>query len=185
MIIWGSFLINNLRYLQNSSTICALRSFIFHTFSLPLSFSYALQSACTTGEGGVDVDINIGDKATKAFHSALVAWIAHTFIPFRYLLLDRHFCHVLSGVAWLIIVFNPRSQISIVPTFRFSKICSYILKIKSVLSLLNAIALLTHCCRVTHICINKVTVIGYDNGLSPGRHQAIIWTIAGILLIGP
>ena len=26
--------------------------------------------------------------------------------------------------------------------------------------------------------------IGYDNGLSPGRGQAIIWTSAGILLIG-
>ena len=35
-----------------------------------------------------------------------------------------------------------------------------------------------------HICI--VTTIGSDNGLSPGgRHQAIIWTNAGILLIGP
>ena len=29
------------------------------------------------------------------------------------------------------------------------------------------------------------TTIGSDNGLSPGRHQAIIWTSAGILLIGP
>ena len=28
-------------------------------------------------------------------------------------------------------------------------------------------------------------VIGSDNGLSPIRHQAIIWTNAGILLIGP
>ena len=29
------------------------------------------------------------------------------------------------------------------------------------------------------------TNIGSDNGLSPGRRQAIIWTNAGILLIGP
>ena len=29
------------------------------------------------------------------------------------------------------------------------------------------------------------TNIGSDNGLSPGRRQAIIWTHAGILLIGP
>ena len=28
-------------------------------------------------------------------------------------------------------------------------------------------------------------IIGSDNGLSPGRRQAIIWTIVGILLIGP
>ena len=44
---------------------------------------------------------------------------------------------------------------------------------------------LTHWSRATHICVGKLTIIGSDNGLSPGRHQAIIWTIAGILLIGP
>ena len=44
-------------------------------------------------------------------------------------------------------------------------------------------SLLTHWGRVTHICVNKLTIIGWDNGLSPGRRQAIIWTNAGILLI--
>ena len=44
---------------------------------------------------------------------------------------------------------------------------------------------LTHWGRVTHICVNKLTIIGSDNDLSPGRRQAIIWTNAGILLIGP
>ena len=44
---------------------------------------------------------------------------------------------------------------------------------------------LTHWGRVTHICVGNLTIIGPDNGLSPGRHQAIIWTNAGILLIGP
>ena len=38
---------------------------------------------------------------------------------------------------------------------------------------------------VTHICVNKLTIIASDNGLSPGRRQAIIWTNVGILLIGP
>ena len=42
---------------------------------------------------------------------------------------------------------------------------------------------LTHWGRVTHICVSKQTIIGSDNGLSPGRRQAIIWTNAGILLI--
>ena len=36
---------------------------------------------------------------------------------------------------------------------------------------------------MTHICVNKLTIIGSDNGLSPGRRQAIIWTNDGILLI--
>ena len=34
-----------------------------------------------------------------------------------------------------------------------------------------------------HICVSKQTIIGSDNGLSPGWRQAIIWTNAGILLI--
>ena len=44
---------------------------------------------------------------------------------------------------------------------------------------------LTHWGRMTHICVGKLTTIGSDNGLSPGRRQSIIWTIAGILLIWP
>ena len=38
---------------------------------------------------------------------------------------------------------------------------------------------------MTHICVGNLTIIGPDNDLSPGRRQAIIWTNAGILLIGP
>ena len=49
----------------------------------------------------------------------------------------------------------------------------------------TAFLILTHRGRVTHICVGKLTIIGSDNGLSPGRHQAIIRTNAGILLIGP
>ena len=45
--------------------------------------------------------------------------------------------------------------------------------------------ILTHWGRVTHICVSKPTIIGSDNGVSPGRRQAIIWTNDGILLIGP
>ena len=38
---------------------------------------------------------------------------------------------------------------------------------------------------MTHIYVSKLAIIGSDNGLSPDRRQAIIWTNAGILLIGP
>ena len=38
---------------------------------------------------------------------------------------------------------------------------------------------------VTHICVSELAIIVSDNGLSPSRRQAIIWTNAGILLIGP
>ena len=37
---------------------------------------------------------------------------------------------------------------------------------------------------MTDICIGNLITIGYDNGMSPGWRQAIIWTNAGIFLIG-
>ena len=43
----------------------------------------------------------------------------------------------------------------------------------------------THWGRVTHIYVSKIIIIGSDNGLLLGRRQAIIWTNAEILLIGP
>ena len=45
-------------------------------------------------------------------------------------------------------------------------------------------AWLTHWGQVTHKCVGRLTTIDSDNGLSPGRRQAIIWTNAGILVIG-
>ena len=42
----------------------------------------------------------------------------------------------------------------------------------------------THWGRVKPECLNKLTIISSDNGLSPARRQAIIWTNAGILSIG-
>ena len=41
---------------------------------------------------------------------------------------------------------------------------------------------LTHWGRVTHICISKLAIIGSDNGLTPGRRQAIIWNNAGLYI---
>ena len=67
--------------------------------------------------------------------------------------------------------------ISATPVFRFHQI-SYSVgsKIDNTLTLWG---------RVRHISVSKLTIIGSDNGLSPDRHQAIIWTNAWLLLIGP
>ena len=45
--------------------------------------------------------------------------------------------------------------------------------------------ILTEWCRVRHIWVDNLTIIGSDNGLSPGRRQAIIWISDGILWIWP
>ena len=55
----------------------------------------------------------------------------------------------------------------------------------SPIMLYQTASLVSHWGRVTHICVSKLTIMASDNGLSPGRRQAIIWTNAGILLIGP
>ena len=49
----------------------------------------------------------------------------------------------------------------------------------------TAITSITYWGRVTNICVSKLTIIGSDNGLSPGRRQAIVWTNDGRFLIGP
>ena len=76
---------------------------------------------------------------------------------------DREICRILSGI---------KPEFSS-PTSHLYRYLSWQLQ------------LLTHWGRVTHICVGKLTIIGTDNGLSPERRQAIIWTNAGILLIGP
>ena len=58
-------------------------------------------------------------------------------------------------------------------------------KMSASVSLLVPTSVLTHWGRVTHICVGKLIIIGSDNGLSPDRRQAIIWTNAGLLSIGP
>ena len=44
---------------------------------------------------------------------------------------------------------------------------------------------ITHWSRMTHKCVNKLTITGSDNGLSPDRRQTIIWTNPGIFFIEP
>ena len=58
-------------------------------------------------------------------------------------------------------------------------------KLAAMLSWPQCFKRLTHWGRATHICIGKLTIIGSDNGLPPGRRQAIIWTNDEILLIRP
>ena len=50
---------------------------------------------------------------------------------------------------------------------------------------LEIFSYLTHWIWVMHICVGNLIIIGSDNGLSPSRRQTIIWTKAGMLLIGP
>ena len=71
-------------------------------------------------------------------------------------------------------------------TIFFNGFQNYPLKITATCPHLPGINKLTHWGRVTHICIcvSKLTIIGSDKTLSPGRHQAIIWTNDGTLLIG-
>ena len=87
--------------------------------------------------------------------------------------------------AWLISILNISSSLSFTEGLEDTSI---IFKMQTWLPDftmgMNCFRNLTHWGRVTHICVNKL-IIGSDNGFSPGRRQAIIWTNAGILLIRP
>ena len=82
---------------------------------------------------------------------------------------------VIQGpVTWIFIQSETRRHIQAVPYvmgMRGTQFCNPIL------------SLLTHWGRVTDIYVSNINTIGSNNGLSPGRHQAIIGTNAGILLI--
>ena len=60
-----------------------------------------------------------------------------------------------------------------------------LLQLVNSLVLVTVVMILTHWGRVTHLCVGKLNSIASDNGLSPGRRQAITWTNLGILFIGP
>ena len=49
----------------------------------------------------------------------------------------------------------------------------------------RSVSWLTHWGGVTLMCISKLSIIGSDHSLLPGRRHAMIWTKAGIMLIGP
>ena len=59
----------------------------------------------------------------------------------------------------------------------------YLIVFRSVFNCVDDIFVFTYWGRVTHIYIGKLSIIGSDNDLSPGRRQSIIWTNAGMLLI--
>ena len=70
------------------------------------------------------------------------------------------------------------------PMWDYLKIVNELCQAMFLWATISVILSLTHWGLVTHICVSKLTIIGSDNGLSPERRQAIIWTNAGILLIG-
>ena len=79
-------------------------------------------------------------------------------------------CRASTSLIWLAASYRRPSQLKEVPHSSYRRWKGTVL---------------THWGRVTHICVSKLIIIGSDNGLSPGRCQAIIRTNAGILLIGP
>ena len=92
-----------------------------------------------------------------------VYWYSATVIP--WICYERSFSEFYLSI-WNQLVFNQRLQLFVQSPQPYLLIFA-----------------LTHWGRVTHICVSKLTIIGPDNVLSPGRRQAIIWTNAVILLI--
>ena len=81
---------------------------------------------------------------------------------------------------------DPNEQIWIKSKFKYDMVFIQEHVFENVMAVIClSLNMLTHWGRVTHVCVGKQGINGSDNGLSPGRCQAIIWTNAGILLFGP
>ena len=52
------------------------------------------------------------------------------------------------------------------------------------LKFLFLVLFVIHCAQVAHICVSNTKIIGSDNGLLPVRRLPIIWSNAGISMIG-
>ena len=79
----------------------------------------------------------------------------------------------------------PRCRTTTFGHGRISYIGNWLTTYPMILNKWQILQILTHWGRVTYKCVSKLIIIGSGNGLSPGQRQAIIWTNAGILLIGP
>ena len=120
------------------------------------------------------------------WYSSFVVWNVKSFclVIHNRLLLDRH--QAVSNSVLVYCQSHPHKQTSEKFESKYKNFHSW----KCMWKYLTEnrghfVSTLTHWGRVTQICVGQLTNIGSDNGLSPGRRQAIIWTNAGILLIGP
>ena len=54
-----------------------------------------------------------------------------------------------------------------------------------ILFIITSVSWFMHTKNIHRSIVSKLTITDSDNGLSPDRRQAIIWTNAGLLVIGP
>ena len=85
--------------------------------------------------------------------------------------MDEYISHVFSRQFILHLLKNTVCSLYFVPR----------LEVCDIIGILHFKISLTHWGRVTHIYVSKLTIIGSNSG----RRQAIVWTNAGMLLIGP
>ena len=111
-------------------------------------------------------------------HKSLAAWIFCSIVYSEYQQQEFHWSLMDSLHKWPVVPKRILYHYVLFPVLLAKRIMIIHKKKKS-------INYLTHWCWVMHICVSKWTIIGSNNGLSPGRRQAIIWTNAGILTIGP
>ena len=144
-------------------------SWYFHDNSLIMAFFFQVLNLNILWCAGTIGTHITGSKLTQVMTWCLMA-------PRHYL---KQCCFVIRAVQWQFHKCLWTSSISCVGTYlpganEFIHFCT-----------LYYTLLLTYWEWVMHICISKLTIIASDNGLLPGRRQAIIWTNAWILLIRP
>ena len=122
-----------------------------------------------THTSSITIQLWPGQNRKGAGESHLWKYSLSDYHLFQVLNQEHNFFYWSVPIQWMTVSVIWKSLIG-VPDWKISWVCVYGL---------------THWGRVTHICVSQLIIIGSDNGLSPGRRQAITWTNAGILLIEP
>ena len=105
-------------------------------------------------------------KTSSVGFRCLLSILSCEIRPCQIRLLTKSMIYVIQNQFWPLLSSSPYNTYAVVQNY------TYVVKTS-----------LTHRGRMTHICASRLIIIGSDNGLSPGRCQASIWTSAGILLI--
>ena len=166
---WSELLLQNGKMLfANAGIVFGKFQIVFYYFScFIIIMRLPLGTGCTMFSGGLSVCLSIWPTITQVTHPLTIP-----------LTIRRHNVWLSSHLSTCWHIDEDKIKCFLICTI-------YPIKFSQVLMQFSWSSRLIHWGWVLHIYVSKPTIIGSDNDLSPGRHQAIIWAKAGLLLIGP
>ena len=109
----------------------------------------------------------------RVLSKTLQPWLFNTEFVWENVTMQLHFISLFNTKMYVENGFPRKTRKSILPRVK-SILADPLTPCIARTSPAGMVLTITHWGRVTHICVSNLTIIGSDNGLSPGRRQAII-----------